>query len=833
MDRVLMVKFMKVSCRVWLGGIFFFMLALPAAAASLLEGIELADNPARIALRFDRDVQWRVFQTGPRELVVALASASVARDLARSGSALPVVQRIVYKRTAEGDATLIVETGPVIRSVETRWRGGVRILEIYLYPEIQQAHKVPRGSLEQRRRVDTALKKKPSPDPEADRVAIARERAEAIPVKTVQEESLPLDLEGYGGIDTLLDAVLHSPCGGGVHVRVAVRNIREGMCAQGLDTLAQGLMDGCGDVFDYLRAWCDFDRAARPMEQLTLARNLVSLVMKNPGSDYLPWAYAMLGVLYHRMGNDPMGMGYFELLREKDPEFSGMPEILLYLGRMYMRIQRLEEAEPLLRDLVASYGDTVFAMDARMELGRLLFERKRYFDTLKMLETLIRETPDRIFKDKDLLLLVGNSHFHTGSYAKAIESLTRAYNDFPDMAERSLVLTRIADSYSFLEEKDKAKKLYEIVRELFPGTDGFVISSIRLAELLEDREKKNELFEMVIRDYPDHPLARLALMRLAESRYESGEYSESVNLVRRLLVADPRALRRGALDLMGRSLEALFDEFLSAGLYPEVIRRYEREKGPLYDIEKPELHAQVGRAFLEGHLYPQAVNQYRRAEKLFGGASVPPEIRFRYGVAAKGAGDGEMALAQLTLFLRAVPDDPLRSSLALGHIGDIRLEMGEPDVALKAYQDAASLAKVDEKKVAFLFSAAKILRDKGQRQKEAEILEKALAFSGVESQDSTDLHFTILRSLGEARAAQGKYAKAAAAYGKAEAIPGIAVADRNAVRFRLAETLERTGDTVDARRLYEFLIEDADPLWGSMARERLAGMRIEDKLLDS
>ncbi|MCW7753828.1 tetratricopeptide repeat protein [Desulfobotulus sp. H1] len=800
------------------------LMAFPAAAAPVLEGIELADDPFRIALRFDSEVRWRVFQTGPKELVVALQDTSVARDLARSGSGLSLIERIVYKRSADGNATLIVETKAVIRAVDTRWRSGVRVLEVFLYPEVVLTHKTPRSSLEKRRRADTALVTR--------RPEIEREKRVEPATGSIRTEEI-FDLEGYGGIDTLLDAVLASSCGGGVHVRVAVRSMREGNCEQALDTLAQGLMEDCGYVYAYLDAWCRFQRVKRPSEMLALARELVSLVVKEPESEFLPWAYAMLGVLYHRMGNDPLGMGYFELLREESPDFPGIPEILLYLGRMYVNIHRLEEAEPLLRDLVERFGHTVFALDARMELGRVLFERKRYFDTLAMLETLIRETPDRVFADADLLLLVGNSHFHTGNYKKALEALVRAYNDFPEMAEPSLVLTRIAESYAALNEKEKAKKLYELVREMYPGTDGFVVSSIRLAEMLEDREEKDALFEMVIRDYPDHPLARLALMRLAESRYEAGKYSETVDLIRRLLAADPRALRRNALLLMGRGLQALFGEYLEAGLYPEVIRRYEREKGPLYEMEKPELHAQVGKAFLEGHLYPQALRHYERAEKLWGGEKIPPEVRYEYAWASMETGDGERALAQFRIFLKEVPRDSLASAEALGAVGRIQLEKGNDTAALQAYRDAAGLAANGVRKAFFLMAASKIVREKGDRVAETDFLERALAFLNRESEDSPDLRFEILRSLGESRSAQNHFAGAEKVYREAEAMAARPAGERNAVRFRLAETLEKTGNMGEAERLYEILVEDADPLWGSMARERLAGMRIETRLRDS
>jgi tetratricopeptide (TPR) repeat protein len=835
MEQTPKAKYLKGLGRIW--GLWILLsMAGMATASPLLEGIHLSEKPSLIALRFDADVNWRVYQTGPREVLIALQNASVARDLTRSGSGAPVIQRIVYKRTGEGNATLIVETGMDIRSVESHWRAGVRILEIRLEttapgPRLQ-AHKTPRFALENRKRLDTASApqqaRRPAPEPPSPQRPSPPSNGKAMEVTTLANGP-----KGHGGIDTLLDAILKSDCGGGVHMRIGVRNIQEDNCDMGMDVLAQGLMEGCEEVFSYLEGWCRFQKASSPSDLLALARTLEMLVAGKPDAPWVPWGYAMLGVVYHKMGNDPVGMGYFDLLREKAPNFAGMPEILLHLGRMHMRNQRLDEAEPLFRDLVTRFGETLFAREARMELGRVMFERKRYFETLKMLEAVMRDAPDRVFTDADLLLLVGNSHFHTGGYAQAIEALVRVYNDFPGLAEPSLVLTRIAESYAGLGEKEKAKRLYELVRELYPGTDGFVISSMRLAEMLEKREDRESIFQMVIDHYPDHTLARLALMRLAESRHQAGDYNETVRLIRRLLTEDPRALRRDALILMGRALEAMFQGFLDQGGFPEVIRRYEVEKGPVFEMENPRIHALVGRAFLDGHLYPQALPEYQRAEMLWGGAPVPPAVRFEYGVVAKETGNQEKALEQFGLFLKEVPKDPVRSAATWGHMGDIRYNEGKKEVALKAYETAAQLASQGQEKARFLHAASRILRDSQERGKEAVILERSLAFLDGEGQDSRELRFALLRSLGEAQVAQGLLAAAAVSYAKAEGLMGIPASDRNAVRFRHAETLEALGKGGEAQDLYRLLVEDGDPLWGALAQERLTAIRIEGQLRES
>jgi hypothetical protein len=62
---------------------------------------------------------------------------------------------------------------------------------------------------------------------------------------------------------------------------------------------------------------------------------------------------------------------------------------------------------------------------------------------------------------------------------------------------------------------------------------------------------------------------------------------------------------------------------------------------------------------------------------------------------------------------------------------------------------------------------------------------------------------------------------------------GIPASDRNAVRFRHAETLEALGKGGEAQDLYRLLVEDGDPLWGALAQERLTAIRIEGQLRES
>lgn len=801
-----------------------------AAVAPVLEGVHLSAAPASIELRFDRAVEWRVYQTGSHEVLIALKDVHLARELVRSGSGKPLIRKMVFQRKAEGPATITVETTRPVATVGSRWRQGIRILEILMEPELVIAHKSPRVGGKRRGNIMAAA---PSSAIKPAGKTSPRSKGDA-PVITASDI---MTGSGGGGVETLLDAIAASPCGELMHIRVAIRLCRENRFSEALETIAAGESslsgEECKDSFHYLSAWCGMQETSPEDSQslLDLTRKLEAEIAAHPDSAFLPWGYAMMGHLYMLLENDPFADGYFRLVEKLWPDFPGMAETLLHLGEIGLRGDRLEEAEETLRQVVNRYGATSYGFDARLALGRVMFRKKRYFDTLRLLEPIQKEKPDLVYSEQDLLILIGNSHYHTGGHEKARNALSRAYNYFPERDDRDILLTRVAESYGAQGYKEKADQLYRLVMELYPGTDGFVVSSMRLTENMDDREEREVIYQMVIEDYPDHPLARLAMMRLAQSQQESGLFVESIATIKRLLGEDPRALRKDALFLMEESLFAVLGQALDQGRYPEVVTRFKADRRYIKEFESPRIHAQVADAFLAGHLYEQALAQYEAAELLLGGAKVPLDVRFGHGVSAHETGALNGAMEQLHAFMAVAGKDPRRGE-ALRRMAEIHLAQGREDAGLAAYAKAADLAVTPARKGAYLHAAARVHREAGRPAAEEKLLEAAIDSIAGDENTEDFVRFGLFRELAESKSGRSLYAEAAKVYGQAYGV-GVGNPERIQVRYRLAESLEQAGEMASARKVYEELIATEDPLWGNLARERLAGLSIDRTLKNS
>ena len=215
--------------------------------------------------------------------------------------------------------------------------------------------------------------------------------------------------------------------------------------------------------------------------------------------------------------------------------------------------------------ILSKYPKTIFVADARLELGKALFKINNFSRAIEQLELLLNEYPQKIYHSFEALLFMGNSYYHTGKYKEARTILEKAYNLYPEIDSNHIVLTRIADTLADENKIEKAKKLYQLVIDKYPGSDGFVISSIRLAAYFETREEKEKIYRLIIEDYPENPMANLARLRIAEIQNKAGEYKQSIKTINELFLENPRALNKEALFLKQNSFEAYFKWIIEKG----------------------------------------------------------------------------------------------------------------------------------------------------------------------------------------------------------------------------------------------------------------------------
>jgi len=106
----------------------------------------------------------------------------------------------------------------------------------------------------------------------------------------------------------------------------------------------------------------------------------------------------------------------FQELRTRYPDSRRADDAAYYLGRLYARKDRVQEAESALRTAVAT-PDGNRRVEAAYELGRILSRRRDYQAAVQLLDPL-KKSADLDHEDENLSLLLAKTHYNVGIIAK-------------------------------------------------------------------------------------------------------------------------------------------------------------------------------------------------------------------------------------------------------------------------------------------------------------------------------------------------------------------------------------------------------------------------------
>lgn len=846
MGTAVNIRFLRVV--LWLFALAAADLSLFLGGVAALDDVEirqvsLSKEPYVIRVRLSDEAPFKTVQIDAKELMIAFQGAVFAEDVERRGDGDPLISGMAFDTPHEGVATLIVSTGSPIGKVSSHWLEDESTLVVRLTEKAPKGDKAEaaKRTAPVRRQKESVDRAKERPKPTAP-PAKKTVKPSAVPQLAAPDSGVPAVSpkaasrpKGYtGSVDDLLLEIKEDPCLGAralsdVGGLVSGKRWREAY--QLIEALvAKGEQGECGALAYILRAY-SFHRmegAEDTGHRLKTAALLQEALAFSPDSQYGPYVLALLGKVLLGLGNRAEALGYFQIVLERYRDYSGRPELLFELGRILSEGKDLKRAIKTLSGVVEEYPDSRFAGDARIALGKALFRNHRYIDALGILEGVIEGEPRKVYENPDLLLLVGNAYYSIGKTGKARDPLTKAYNLFPELPGRDVILTRIGDAYVDGGEVAKAIKIYRLVTETFPGTEGFVISSMRLAQHLESRKEKESLYRMVIGDYPDNPLARLAMMRLAQLQHAAGEFDESIDMLKNLMTTPSRALRKEALYLMRDSFESLFTQLLKANEYPDALARFEGEKTLVDKLENPEIFLLVGRAYLKGHIYDRALEMLQKAYDLYDSRKRPASLVLGMGVALHETGKNGAAMTMLQRYVSAFPKGGGVAG-AHGRMGSILMAQNAYGEAAKRFERAYRAAGDPGEKAGLLLEKAAAVRQDGRVDKVPDILVSAINHLAEVPGEHFEMIYGAYRQLGETYSQLSEHGKAVDAFTMA-----IKFADKKSrhaeLYFRLAESYHRGNALSKAREAYENVVKTEEEFWVKLARERLAGMDLDEKL---
>ncbi|MCG8616511.1 MAG: tetratricopeptide repeat protein, partial [Desulfobacterales bacterium] len=550
-----------------------------------------------------------------------------------------------------------------------------------------------------------------------------------------------------------------------------------------------------------------------------------------PQSRFVPFAYAGVGMIQAKLKNISAAEGYFNIVSNGYPEYTGMPEIQFYLAEIYDEKEYTDKALRLYKEVFQSPLDNSYITDAGVGYGKALFDKRKYYDALSVFNYVIKNDVRKVYEGPDLLRYAGNANFELGISKGARDTFVRLLNLFPEIPDRDMVLSRVGDAYGMDNQEEKALKIYELVREKFPDSQGFINSSIGIARYLKTDEEKIEIYEMVKTRFPENTYARIAMMRLAEIYQKNGEYNKCIQEIEDLLSTHPRGLRYEAVKLMQRAYEALFKEQLKGDEYTSVLNRYELEHNKLDKMGSRIIASQVGAAYLEANLYEEAFNHLITAYKQYKRSERSPDLLYGLGRAMDESGRDDDALKLFASFAARFPKDS-HSVNALTRMGSIYLTKNQYAKAANALDRAYARSKKPLERGDILMYHSDVAEQKGDLKSAASYRAKAVKEYASAPGQNYEIMATAYKTLGSTYLGLKSYVQAADAFSKALQFSEGDRAKAN-IGFLLGDAYQRGNILDKAKEAFEQVVGAYDSVWARLAQQRLSTMDLAEKMINS
>lgn len=840
-------KFFKTP--VCLTGLILMAWLLSAASvmATDLTAITLGSDPYSVRVTLTDTAPYKVVQFDKREILVAFKDVQAQDGLTPTGSGKPFIHQVRVAQRQRDIVSLIVSTQKDIGSLSATWLPDSKTLLVTFAPtggrvKEKQVRKISRSK--DRKQIPEQV---PVNDPGAMLSTVSPESretptAEESDAVEIRDEDIGFSMGGktfdsrYAGTTQDLFLELRSDaCEELGDIRRAVLLCNQGGWNRGFEIFNRyaddrSLSVGCLENITILRAYSFFKGidSGDPRDYFEAAGYFQDLMAYFPNSFYAPYALTCLGKIYGLLGDTIKAEGYYQVVLKQHTHYPGTPEVMFELGRIYSDKKDYKLAVSMLRRVVNQFPHGAFIGSAKLELGKALFYTNDFHSSANVLADLLATKPRMAYETSDLLQYLGNAYYHTGQSEKARQALSRVYNLFPALTGRDTLLTRIGDTFVEDKQTDKAIKIFQRVVATHPGTDGFVISSMRLAEFLESREEKEKMYTMVIEEFPDNPLSRLALMRLALLQNEAGEYEKSVETIKTLLSTQPRALKRDAVNLMQDSSEMIFRQLMEKDEYTVLLSRFEADKRILDEAENPNLFLLVGMAYLKAHLHENAVDMLLKSYKRTGEKKRPADLIYALGVAMDEAGRPDEALDMLRTYLKYFPDTQDVQDV-YARMGGIAFGKKQYKEAVAHYKKALARGGADAIKARILVNMSRNYKAMSDYETAVRVLIQAINLLAGEPREAFDTLALAHRHLGENHMELKAWDKAADALTMSVKFAG-PDEDTTEVYFMMGEAYQNNRNYMEAEKAYNTVVETGDSFWSSMARERLRSMKLKEKL---
>jgi tetratricopeptide (TPR) repeat protein len=428
--------------------------------------------------------------------------------------------------------------------------------------------------------------------------------------------------------------------------------------------------------------------------------------------------------------------------------------------------------------------------------------------------------------------------------ARQIDAAQRSYTTFlrryPEHPNNHLIAARVADILRTQEHYHAALEAYTVVVQGYPGSEGAIISQIRMAELgatfpdlLPSGDEPRyaayrhplQTLQRLMSDYPFAPLADVARFKLGEMQLQQSDRAAALSTFQQLLRRPlPDTLRHDVEQSLRQALGRQLDDYQRQGAFFDVLRTFFAYKLslPPAEIGHPDLLYPVTASYAQLGLFDEAQNLL---PTVLDAATTPLQR-------------AHMALVQAMLFAQSGRSDvvialltPVQQFTDPTMRGQALLLLTESAWRAQRTDDVVQYATLGETLLTGAVERTKFFTILGQAYEAQGEADKALQtfHKCAEIPNAGDPAETCVLRAAILHAAQGQQQAALALYERVlQTFPN---SNKEGLLFRLAESHRQQSDTAQMLATFTRLRESTnDAFWQKVATEYLAQAQWQERL---
>ncbi len=304
------------------------------------------------------------------------------------------------------------------------------------------------------------------------------------------------------------------------------------------------------------------DRLAGVIDEFLLA------VRAHEDHPEAPWAFLQVARLYEKMEFFYEAAGVYKALLKRYPESRFAPAANFALARLNFSLKRYQNAYDDFSDLLKRQPEGGFSVYAHYYRANALTSLGKARQALNEYRVGLEKDPDFLQRDPLSLYLLGSAYHQLQRYLEAKEYFLMMRNLFPENENTPQALAKIGEILVLEKKPADAMLMFTTVVKEFPGSEGDIVSRLKMAILGEKpkaRQKLEQLnenytpflnseaaYRYLIEHHPESPFTDIARLDLGKLYFSQGQY-EKARRVLALMLA--RRLEPGLRDVAFKTMK--------------------------------------------------------------------------------------------------------------------------------------------------------------------------------------------------------------------------------------------------------------------------------------